>query len=229
MKKIHQAIYEFLKDKKRGYLLDAACGKGELGGALEKAGHQVFYMDKYDNPHSIQRFVRADLNDFLPYNDEKFDFVLCAESLQYLENHEKLFREFRRVLKTGGSLIISFPNILTTFSRLYFLRRGYFQHFKPFRTKQHKEWDHFIYNIPSFVEIFELIRKNSFELRDVISVDIKLKNLLLYPFLKALYLPGLIFYKNENMEKTEMLKWLASRELLTGSRLVISCVKVNDL
>ena len=42
MKNMHQAIYELLKDKKRGYLLDAACGKGELGGALEKAGHQVF-------------------------------------------------------------------------------------------------------------------------------------------------------------------------------------------
>lgn len=229
MKNMHQAIYELLKDKKRGYLLDAACGKGELGAALEKAGHQVFYMDKYDNPHNTKRFVKADLNDFFPYNDEFFDFVVCSESLQYLENHEKLFREFRRVLKTGGSLIISFPNVLTVSSRLYFLRRGYFQHFKPFRTKQQKEWDHFIYNALSFVEIFELIKKNGFELRDVIAVDIKLKNLLLYPFLKALYLPELIFDKNNNMEKTEMLKRLASRELLTGSRLVISCVKVNDL
>ncbi|MBA3061166.1 MAG: class I SAM-dependent methyltransferase [Nitrospirae bacterium] len=229
MKKMHQAIYEFLKDKKSGYLLDAACGKGELGGALEKAGHQVFCMDKYANPRNIQRLVKADLNDFLPYKDKQFDFVVCAESLQYLENHEKLFREFRRILKTGGSLIISFPNILTIFSRLYFLRRGYFQHFKPFRTKQRKEWDHFIYNIPSFVEVFQLLKKNSFELRDVISVDIKLKDLLLYPFIRALYLPGLIFDKNKNMEKTEMLKRLASRELLTGSRLVISCVKVNDL
>jgi len=229
MKNMHQAIYELLKDKKRGYLLDAACGKGELGGALEKAGHQVFYMDKYDNPHSVQRFVNADLNDFLPYKNEQFDFAVCAESLQYLENHEKLFREFRRVLKTGGSLIISFPNVLTVSSRLYFLRRGYFQHFKPFRTKQNKEWDHFIYNIPSFVEIFELIKKNGFELGDVIALDIKLKNLLLYPFLKALYLPGLLFDKNKNMGKTEMTKRLASRGLLTGNRLVISCVKVNNL
>ena len=229
MKNMHQAIYELLRDKKRGYLLDAACGDGELGVALEKAGHQVFCMDKYANPHNIQRFVNADLNDFFPYKNEQFDFVVCAESLQYLENHEKLFREFRRVLKTGGSLIISFPNILTVSSRLYFLRRGYFQHFKPFRTKQNKEWDHFIYNIPSFVEVFELIRKNSFELRDVIALDIKLKNLLLYPFLKTLYLPELIFDKNKNMGKTEMIKRLASRGLLTGNRLVISCVKVNNL
>jgi ubiquinone/menaquinone biosynthesis C-methylase UbiE len=229
MKNMHQAIYELLKDKKSGYLLDAACGKGDLGEALEKAGHQVFYMDKYENPHNTNRFVKADLNDFLPYKNEQFDFVVCSESLQYLENHEKLFRELRRVLKTGGSLIISFPNILTVFSRLYFLRRGYFQHFKPFRTKQNKEWDHFIYNIPSFVEVFELIRKNSFELRDVIALDIKLKNLLLYPFLKALYLPGVFFDKNRNTEKAEMIKRLASRELLTGSRLLISCVKVNNL
>ncbi|HBR21121.1 MAG TPA: hypothetical protein DD713_00910 [Nitrospiraceae bacterium] len=229
MKNMHQAIYELLKDKKDSRLLDAACGNGGLGEALEKAGLRVFYMDKYDNPRSMQRFVNADLNDFLPYKNEQFDFVVCAESLQYLENHEKLFREFRRVLKVGGSLIISFPNMLTVSSRLYFLRRGYFQHFKPFRTKQHKEWDHFIYNTLSFVEIFELIKKNGFELRDVIALDIKLKNLLLYPFLKTLYLPGVFFDKNRNTEKAEMIKRLASRELLTGSRLVISCVKVNNL
>jgi len=225
MKKMHQAIYELLKDKKSGCLLDAACGKGGLGEALEKTGHQVFYMDKYDQPQNTGHFVRANLNDFLPYKDENFDFIVCAESLQYLENHEKLFREFRRVLKAGGSLIISFPNILTVSSRLYFLRRGYFQHFKPFRTKQHREWDHFVYNVPSFVEIFELIKKNHFELTDVVALDIKLKNLLLYPFLKTLYLPGLLFDKNT--EKTAMIKRLASRELLTGNRLVISCVKAN--
>ena len=126
MKNMHQAIYELLKDKKRGYLLDAACGKGELGGALEKAGHQVFYMDKYDQPQDTGHFVKANLNDFFPYKNEQFDFVVCAESLQYLENHEKLFREFRRVLKTGGSLIISFPNILTVSSRLYFFEKGIF-------------------------------------------------------------------------------------------------------
>lgn len=229
MKKTHQAIYELLKDEKSGYLLDAAGGDGELGKALEKAGHRVFYMDKYADPHNIQRFVRADLNDFFPYKNEQFDFVVCAESLQYLENHERLFREFRRILKTGGSLIISFPNILTVSSRLYFLRRGYFQHFKPFRTKQHKEWDHFTYNVPSFVEIFELIKKNGFELRNVIPVEIRVKNLLLYPFLKALYLTGLVFDGNKDAGKTEMLKRLASRELLTGNRLVISCVKAINL
>ena len=123
MKNMHQAIYELLRDKKSGYLLDAACGDGELGVALEKAGHQVFCMDKYANPHNIQRFVNADLNDFFPYKNEQFDFVVCAESLQYLENHEKLFREFRRVLKTGGSLIISFQHTYSIFTVVLFEKR----------------------------------------------------------------------------------------------------------
>jgi len=227
MKKVHQAIYELLKDKKSGCLLDAACGNGELGKALEKIGYKVFYMDKYSSPQNIDNFLNADLNDPFPYSDEKFDFVVCAESLQYLENHEKLFREFRRILKTGGSLVISFPNILTVFSRLYFLSRGYFQHFKPFRTKQSKEWDHFIYNVPSFVEVFEFAKKNGFKLKGVISVDVKLKNLLLYPFLKALYLPGLMFDKDKNNEKVAMLRWLASKELLTANRIIINCIKAE--
>ena len=176
--------------------------KESLAERLKRRGIRSFIWINMTNLIGYRAFVNANLNDFFPYKNEQFDFVVCAESLQYLENHEKLFREFRRVLKTGGSLIISFPNVLTVSSRLYFLRRGYFQHFKPFRTKQNKEWDHFIYNIPSFVEVFELIRKNSFELRDVIALDIKLKNLLLYPFLKTLYLPELLFDKNGNTGKS---------------------------
>ena len=187
-------------------------------------------MDKYDQPQDTGHFVKANLNDFFPYKNEQFDFVVCAESLQYLENHEKLFREFRRVLKTGGSLIISFPNILTVSSRLYFFEKGIFPALQTVQDQSRtKNGTNFIYNIPSFVEVFELIRKNSFELRDVIALDIKLKNLLLYPFLKTLYLPELIFDKNKNMGKTEMIKRLASRGLLTGNRLVISCVKANNL
>ena len=38
MKEVHLVIYNLLKDKKRGMLLDAACGTGGLGDALSEAG-----------------------------------------------------------------------------------------------------------------------------------------------------------------------------------------------
>ena len=46
----HQKICELLRKEKKGYLLDAACGKGELGSALEDMGFEAFSMDRYDSP-----------------------------------------------------------------------------------------------------------------------------------------------------------------------------------
>ncbi len=224
MKAVHQKIYELLKSERGCYLLDAACGKGGLGAALEESGITVFSMDRYDYPLRRSRFIRADLNSSLPYREKSFDFVICSESLQYMENHENLFREFGRVLKNGGSLVVSLPNILTVSSRLYFLRRGYFSCFKPLRTKEkHKEWDHVVYNLISFVEVFQLMKKIGFDIKRVIAADITFKGWWLYPPIKALYLAGLIFDRDK--EKAELITWMASRELLMGDHIVICGMK----
>jgi len=227
MKNMHRLIYKLLKDKKGGCVLDVACGKGGLSAALQQTGLKVFSVDRYDTPQDKDYFLIADLNASLPYKKETFDFIVCAESLQYLENHEKLFSEFNRAAKKGGTLIVSFPNILTVSSRLYFLRRGYFPHFKPLRTKEeHKEWDHFIYNPISFVEVFQLLKKNGFELKNVLASDFKLKGWWLYPFIKTFYLLGLIF--DRNRQKNELIKQMASKELLMGSHVVVCSVKANN-
>jgi demethylmenaquinone methyltransferase/2-methoxy-6-polyprenyl-1,4-benzoquinol methylase len=44
--------------------------------------------------------------DALPLPDEAFDFLSMGFALRHVENLETAFREFRRVLKPGGSLLI---------------------------------------------------------------------------------------------------------------------------
>jgi len=46
----------------------------------------------------------------LPLSEDAFDAVLCAVSVQYLQYPAAVFDEFRRVLDTGGTLIVSFSN-----------------------------------------------------------------------------------------------------------------------
>src|SRR3989338_8181820 len=223
MKEVHLVIYNLLKDKKRGMLLDAACGTGGLGDALSEAGFKVFPVDFLDCPENKSRFVTADIGSSIPYKGEAFDYVICAESLQYIENRERLFSELNRVLKRGGTLIVSLPNILAISSRFYFLRRGYSPHFKPVRTMiENRRWDN-VYNPVSFVEVFQLIKRNGLEIKDVFSSRTTLKGWWLYPFIKALYLIGFLFDKNKN--KAELIRWLASEELLRGDHLVICSVK----
>ncbi len=46
----------------------------------------------------------------LPYGDGSFDVALCTVSVQYLLRPIEVFREVGRVLRPGGTLVVSFSN-----------------------------------------------------------------------------------------------------------------------
>ncbi|MCZ8197455.1 MAG: class I SAM-dependent methyltransferase [Flavobacterium sp.] len=45
----------------------------------------------------------------LPFNEERFDSMLCTEVLEHVFNIEELLSEFNRVLKKGGIALITTP------------------------------------------------------------------------------------------------------------------------
>jgi SAM-dependent methyltransferase len=49
----------------------------------------------------------------LPFRDESFDVVACAEVLEHVRQRETLLAEAVRVLRRGGVLYLSFPNLLS--------------------------------------------------------------------------------------------------------------------
>lgn len=74
----------------------------------------------------------ANLNeDPLPYPAAHFDLVTCTEVIEHLENYRRLLREVFRVLKPGGTLILSTPNVLNLQSRLRFFYFGFWNLFGP--------------------------------------------------------------------------------------------------
>lgn len=55
----------------------------------------------------------------IPFQDQNFDIILFAETLEHLNFHPKrVFEEIARVLKPGGELIITTPNLLRSNNRL---------------------------------------------------------------------------------------------------------------
>lgn len=218
--KRHQAdTVRFFNRLKPGRVLDAGSGSDVLAAALRPKGFEVFSLDLYSTG-TRGRFVRADLNCALPFASAAFDYVLCSESMQYLENHAALMREFSRVLKTGGSAVISTPNVLNAASRLYFLQRGYFPFFKPVRTiDAAKGWDAVVYHPISLVDIIALGMKSRLEVKEVAATHLKGAAMALYPFLKCLYLAGLLFERD--MAKAAFIRLLSSKEALAGDHLII--------
>lgn len=49
----------------------------------------------------------------LPFSDESFDVVICREMIEHVQDDQAVFKELRRVLKTGGYLLITTPNAYT--------------------------------------------------------------------------------------------------------------------
>ena len=46
----------------------------------------------------------------LPFEDDSFDHVVCSEVLEHLADDLKAVRELYRVLKPGGTLVVTVPN-----------------------------------------------------------------------------------------------------------------------
>lgn len=226
MKNYHLALIRILNDLKPGKLLDAGSGGDSVGRILKDRGFDVVSLDLYGEPYLKDRFVRADMNKSLPFKYGVFDYIIGSETLQYLENHAQVFREFQRILKIGGGVYLTIPNMLHVSSRLYFFQNGYFSHFQPIRTiNPNKEWDKLPYHPISFVEIQELSKRNRLNIEFIKTSSIKGGALIfiLYFILKVLYFSRLFFQKD--ILRKNLLKNLLSKELLLGDHLIIKLVK----
>ena len=98
-------------------LLDAGCGTGLTGLALRAAGF-VGPIDGIDlspvsliqaERHGIYRTLTAvDLQTFpLSIPDDAYDALLCVGVLTYIPDGEVVLREFARVVRSGGQILIS--------------------------------------------------------------------------------------------------------------------------
>jgi predicted SAM-dependent methyltransferase len=78
---------------------------------------------------------------FLGFIDSVFDKIVCFEVLEHLDSPIKALKEFKRVLKADGEIIISVPNIWY-WRRIFraLLNRGKIL-CKPSKTDHKQAWD----------------------------------------------------------------------------------------
>ena len=57
----------------------------------------------------------------LPFNDETFDLVLLLDVIEHLFDPDHVVQEIQRVLKKGGYVIITTPNLASWYNRLCLL------------------------------------------------------------------------------------------------------------
>jgi SAM-dependent methyltransferase len=96
-------------------ILDAGCGSGTLFAALRDQGAIVTGIDNSTAMLELARrrlgdsaeLQTADLRSPLPFPDGAFDDAIASLVLHYLQDWGPTLTELRRVLRTGGRLIMS--------------------------------------------------------------------------------------------------------------------------
>jgi SAM-dependent methyltransferase len=103
------------------HVVDAGCGEGIL---VEEYADRLS-IEGIDASYSSPRVRRGSLTS-LPYRDGEFDAALCLDVLEHLRLDEqpRALAELHRVLKPGGRLLVSVPNLAHLQSRIHFLLRG---------------------------------------------------------------------------------------------------------
>lgn len=112
----------------RGAVLDYGAGAGNLTRRLAASGRfdRITAVDIVSQPEGLEavRWIEQDLNDPLRAGGEQFDLVVATGVIECLENPRFTAREIARVLRPGGTAIVTASNPESWRSILSFVARG---------------------------------------------------------------------------------------------------------
>ena len=104
---------EILSGLAAGTALDAGAGTGRQSALLHQLGHEVIALDANRAMLAVLRgrmrgvaAVQASL-EALPLGDRSLDLVVCSLALTHVSRLEPAMREFRRVVRPGGHIVLS--------------------------------------------------------------------------------------------------------------------------
>lgn len=125
---------ELLRDalsRPGGRALDVGCGDGGFLAELDRAGdlaargwelHGVDYSaaaigHARDRPYT---FEQCNIEEAIPYGDDSFDIVTAGEVIEHVYNPDHLLAEMKRILRPGGRVVLTTPNLHAWYNRVLF-------------------------------------------------------------------------------------------------------------
>jgi len=153
---------------KKPSIVDLGCGDGRLifslyeKGLLKNVGDIVgvdISESRIERLTKELSFVKGIVSDALSVKElpsSRFDFVICSQLIEHVEDDETLVFEIQRLLKSGGLTYVS--SVIRKWYGLYFYLRGGAFRLDPTHTREYSSVDKFV----------DLIAKKGFK---VVSVE----------------------------------------------------------
>jgi SAM-dependent methyltransferase len=208
-------------------VLDIPCGEGAFTQRLLAAGYDVTSADVQDSLRvEGATFAAADMNEPLPWPDDAFDAVTCLDGIEHLERPFDFMLECRRVLRPGGVLVLSTPNISALRSRWRYLLTGFHNKGKtPLDETRPSPWHHI--HLLDFPALRYMLHRSGFNLERVSANRVKGVSWLYLPWIPLSYAATRWAFHREEKDpgqrrrNREILRQLFCREVLFGETTIV--------
>ncbi len=108
-------------------------------------------------------FFKYDCNNRFPdFNGVKFNVVFAGETIEHIFDDELFLKNIHMILKEGGALVLTTPNIFFLPSRILF----------PFGIKPFFAWAEYHYHIYDIKTLSNLVKRSGFEIENIKSSHI---------------------------------------------------------
>lgn len=120
---VRSVLFRLFQDRKPARILDAGCGFGQYS-YLMATRFPAASIDSVDlNPAHVSALsdfsgrlnlnINPSVQDLTKYaSQESYDFILCVDVIEHIENDRAVFTNFANSLSPGGEVVISTPSDL---------------------------------------------------------------------------------------------------------------------
>ncbi|MBI4864801.1 MAG: class I SAM-dependent methyltransferase [Candidatus Riflebacteria bacterium] len=123
----YERVLELLARERRGLVVDVGCWSGAFLRLALREGFTALGLDGDPGLNECQEVPvrQARFDRPLQLDDGSADHVVCLQTVEHVENPFLLVRELARIVRPGGLVVVSTPNILEYWTRLRFLITGF--------------------------------------------------------------------------------------------------------
>lgn len=119
----YRKIFGLLRHEKPSSLLDIGCGNGAFSEVLVRAGWICSALEllpdlAVETSRRGVRVVRGDTAKPFPFAGSSFEYAFAGEILEHQVGDDDFLMECRRVLRPGGTLILTTPNLVSLGNRV---------------------------------------------------------------------------------------------------------------
>lgn len=229
----HETVFGLVSSDANMRVVDIPCGSGAFIQRLKDSGYRnVLGVDICDDL-SIEHdeFLVGDMTAQLPLEDSSVDTLVCIDGIEHIDRQQDFIAEAFRVLRSGGELIVSTPNISALRSRWKWLLTGHHNKCNSPLDECSPSPMHHI-GLLSLPEIRYLLHSTGFRITTVCTNRIKPVAWTYLPLVPLVYIAtSLVYRKRGKKERTDQIcndvkRQMFSKAMLFGETMIVRAVRI---